>query len=82
MVDGYPNLFMSLEPNYGLGSGSFLMLLERMVWYFAQMLHKFHSQNILTVQPTQEVVHTFIDFCDAYSAGTVLVKNAAPGTKA
>ncbi|MCJ1478111.1 hypothetical protein MMC13_006787 [Lambiella insularis] len=71
MVDGYPNFFMSLGPNSGLGSGNLLMLLERMAAYSAQMLHKLQTQNILTVQPTAKAVRHFTDFCDAYFAGTV-----------
>ncbi|MCJ1255280.1 hypothetical protein MMC24_003096 [Lignoscripta atroalba] len=71
MTDGYPNYFMSLGPNSGLGSGNLLMLLERMADYAASALSKMQTENILTMQPSARAVTNFTDFCDAYFAGTV-----------
>ena len=71
MVDGFPNFFMSLGPNSGVGAGNLLMLLERQAEYSAQVLQKMQTENILTVQPTYKATKNFTDFCDAYFAGTV-----------
>ncbi|MCJ1292903.1 hypothetical protein MMC34_004456 [Xylographa carneopallida] len=71
MVDGFPNFFMSLGPNSGVGGGNLLMLIERIAEYTAQVLYKIQTENILTVQPTYKATQYFTDFCDAYFAGTV-----------
>ena len=67
----FPNMFMSLGPNSGLGSGNLLIVLEKVAEYTAQVLEKMQTENILTIQPSARAAANFTDFCDAYFAGTV-----------
>ena len=70
-TDGFPNYFMSLGPNSGVGAGNLLILLERIAEYTAQVLAKMQTENILTISPSARAVANFTKFCDAYFAGTV-----------
>lgn len=70
-VDSFPNYFMSLGPNSGLGTGNFIMTLERQSTYFAACLAKIQTQNILIMQPKTSAVNHFTNFCDEYFKGTV-----------
>jgi cation diffusion facilitator CzcD-associated flavoprotein CzcO len=68
---GFPNLFMSLGPNSGLGSGNLLIMLERIAAYVAQCAEKMQMENIRSMVPSQRAVNLFTDFCDVYFKGTV-----------
>ena len=70
-VDGFPNHFMSLGPNSGLGTGNLLMVLERQSTYFGACLAKMQTQNISAMTPKPTAVQNFTDFCDQYFKGTV-----------
>lgn len=70
-VDGFPNFFMSLGPNSGLGTGNLLMLIERLSTYIGQCLAKIQTQSILTITPKPRAVENFSNFCDEYFKGTV-----------
>lgn len=70
-VDGFPNYFMSIGPNSALGTGNFIVVLERQSIYFASCLAKMQTQNILTMQPKLSAVDRFTNFCDEYFKGTV-----------
>ena len=70
-VDGFPNHFMSLGPNSGLGTGNLLMILERQSTYFASCLARMQTQNIRTISPKPSAVEDFSNFCDQYFKNTV-----------
>jgi len=71
IVDGFPNLFMSLGPNSAVGTENLLMLIERVSTYIGQCLAKIKTQNISTIVPKTRAVENFSDFCDQYFKGTV-----------
>ena len=70
-TNGFPNYFMALGPNSGLGNGNLLILLERIAEYGAQCMEKMQTQNIRTMQPKASAVDNFAKFCDAYFERTV-----------
>lgn len=70
-TDGFPNLFMMLGPNSGLGTGNLLIILERTADYIAQCLEKMQHQEILTMQPSVAAVNSFTSYCEIYFRGTV-----------
>ncbi|MCJ1309536.1 hypothetical protein MMC25_003196 [Agyrium rufum] len=71
MTDDFPNLFMSLGPNSGTGTGNLLVMIERYTEYAAKCLSKLQTENILTMQPKRRATKNFTDYCDAYFKGTV-----------
>ena len=70
-TDKFPNYFMSLGPNSGLGSGNLLVLIEREAEYMASAVHKMQTENILTIEPKRQYVQNFSAFCEKYLADTV-----------
>jgi cation diffusion facilitator CzcD-associated flavoprotein CzcO len=70
-VNEFPNMFMLLGPNSGLGHGNLLITIERFVDYTAQALQKMQLENIRTMQPTTRSVKSFTAFCDRYFQRTV-----------
>ena len=68
---GFPNLFMALGPNSGLGLGNLLIVLEAMASYSAQCVEKMQMENIRSLMPSRRAVNLFTNFCDAYFKGTV-----------
>ena len=85
----FPNFFMSLGPNSGVGHGNLLMIIERVADYVALCLHKIQTENIRTMQPSARAVTGFTDYADAYFEGTVFSEECsswyksevAPGKK-
>lgn len=71
MVDGFPNMFMFLGPNSGVGHGNLLMIIERLADYCVRAVSKLQTQNILTIQPRAGAVNSFGEFCNAYFKRTV-----------
>ena len=76
-VDGFPNHFMSLGPNSGLGTGNLLMILERQSTYFGACLAKMQNQNISAMTPKPTAVQNFTNFCDQYFKGTVFSEDCS-----
>lgn len=70
-VDEFPNMFMLLGPNAGLGHGNLLITMERVADYTAQALRKMQIENIRTMQPSSRSVSNFTTFCDKYFQRTV-----------
>ena len=70
-VDSFPCYFISAGSNCALGTGNFIVVLERQSIYFASCLTQMQTQNILTMQPKSSAVDLFISFCDEYLKGTV-----------
>ena len=70
-TNNFPNFFMCLGPNSGVGNGSLIIMLERYVTYAAQCLAKIQNENIRTIVPKEDAVEAFTEFCHAYFEKTV-----------
>lgn len=71
MTDNFPNMFMFLGPNSGLGAGNLLIILEKIADYTAQALRKMQTEDIRFMQPKSQAVDDFTGFCDSYFKRTV-----------
>ncbi|KAK5169326.1 uncharacterized protein LTR77_005301 [Saxophila tyrrhenica] len=71
MVDGFPNMFMFLGLNAGVGHGNLLMILERVAEYVSKAVAKLQLENIRTLQPSVRATDQFTSFCDAHFERTV-----------
>jgi hypothetical protein len=70
-TDNFPNYFISLGPNAGLGSGNLLLLIEKELDYFTACAAKMQRDNIRSMAPRRDAVETFVKYCDSYFEGTV-----------
>ncbi|RJE26343.1 monooxygenase [Aspergillus sclerotialis] len=70
-VDGFPNYFVSLGPNAGLGEGNLLLLIEKEIDYFTECVMKMQRDNIKAMSPRPESVTRFTRHCDQYFKRTV-----------
>ncbi|KAJ5542821.1 hypothetical protein N7535_005245 [Penicillium sp. DV-2018c] len=70
-TDGFPNYFISLGPNAGLGDGNLLVLIESALDYFTQCVLKMQRDNIRAMSVKREAVSRFTEYCDQYFARTV-----------
>ncbi|KAK9852250.1 hypothetical protein MYU51_008649 [Penicillium brevicompactum] len=74
-TDGFPNYFISLGPNAGLGEGSLLLLVEKSVDYFTACIQKMQRDNIRAINVRREAVKQFTSYCDNYFTNTVFSSN-------
>ncbi|KAK6359205.1 hypothetical protein TWF696_000369 [Orbilia brochopaga] len=74
-TDEFPNYFINLGPNSGVGTGSLTIVLERAVDYVCQALQKIQRENIKTMEAKASSVQTFQRYCEAYFPGTVFTEN-------
>ncbi|KAH9888569.1 FAD/NAD-P-binding domain-containing protein [Cubamyces lactineus] len=65
-VDGFPNMFMSLGPNSGVGSGSLLALMEYQVGYAVQATAKLQRERLKSIEVKPEAVRDFDRYLEAY----------------
>ena len=72
-VDGFPNMFMSLGPNSGVGSGSLLALIEYQVMYAVQAAAKMQRERIRSMEIKRDALKEFDRYlevctpaCDTY----------------
>ncbi|KAJ9266407.1 hypothetical protein DTO212C5_6330 [Paecilomyces variotii] len=70
-TDDFPNYFISLGPNAGLGDGSLLLVIEKEIDYFTQCVAKMQRDNIRAMTPRREAVERFTTYCDNYFSRTV-----------
>ena len=70
-TDGFPNYFISLGPNAGLGEGNLLLLIEKGIDYVTECVRKMQRDNIRAMSVRREAVQRFTQYCDAYFARTV-----------
>jgi cation diffusion facilitator CzcD-associated flavoprotein CzcO len=71
MVSGFPNLFLLLGPNTGLGHNSVLLMLEAQLRYFLAMLDHLSGDGHGAVEPTEAAQAAFVAAVDRRMAGTV-----------
>lgn len=70
-VDGFPNYFISLGPNAGLGEGSLLLLIEKAIDYFTECVAKIQRENISAMTVRKECVARFTRYCDQHFSRSV-----------
>ena len=59
-VTGYPNLFMLLGPNTGLGHNSVLLMIEAQIAYLRRALRYRREHGLATLEPTAEAQAAYI----------------------
>lgn len=70
-TDGFPNCFMSLGPNSGVGSGSLLVLIERQIDYAIEATKKLQRERLKSIEVKQEAVKDFDAYLEHYFPKTV-----------
>lgn len=70
-TDGFPNYFICLGPNAGLGEGNLLLLIEKELDYFTDCARKIQRDDIRAMSVKREAVERFTRYCDEYFARTV-----------
>jgi cation diffusion facilitator CzcD-associated flavoprotein CzcO len=71
-ISGFPNLFMMLGPNTGLGAGSMVYMAETQTNYIREALNYLLGQGVV-IEPTAQAERDYVDRLDARSQGTVWV---------
>lgn len=69
-VSGFPNLFVMLGPNTGLGAGSIIYMVETQIQYIQQAI-SFIKAELAVLEISTEVEDAFIDSVEERSRGTV-----------
>ncbi|KAJ5698972.1 hypothetical protein N7462_000977 [Penicillium macrosclerotiorum] len=70
-TDGFPNYFISLGPNAGLGEGNLLILIEKSIEYMTECIRKMQRDSICAMTVKSDAVKRFTRYCDEYFATTV-----------
>lgn len=70
-VTGFPNLFLMLGPNAGLGHSSVVLLAEAQVEHVLGVLDLMRARAAPSVEPTVEAQERFVRWVDAENATTV-----------
>jgi cation diffusion facilitator CzcD-associated flavoprotein CzcO len=70
-VAGYPNLFMLLGPNTGLGHNSVLLMIEAQIAYLRRALRYRREHGLATLEPTAAAQDAYIAALDRDTRGSV-----------
>ena len=70
-VAGFPNLFVMMGPNTGLGHSSVLLMLEAQIEHLVSALRYLDRQGAVAVEPTPEAQAAFVDRLERDMAETV-----------
>ncbi len=70
-VAGYPNFFMLLGPNTGLGHNSVLLMIEAQVNYLMQVLRHRRARGVATLEPSPVAQAGFISELERGTEGSV-----------
>jgi cation diffusion facilitator CzcD-associated flavoprotein CzcO len=70
-VNGYPNLFMLLGPNTGLGHNSVLLMIEAQIAYLRRALGYRREHGLATLEPTAEAQAAYVATVDRGTEGSV-----------
>jgi cation diffusion facilitator CzcD-associated flavoprotein CzcO len=73
MVAGFPNLFVLLGPNTGLGHTSVVLMVESQLRHIRHVLDHADRAGIGAVEPTAEAQRRWTEFVDRRMRGTVWV---------
>lgn len=70
-VTGFPNLFLLLGPNTGLGHNSVVFMIESQISHVMNIMRYMREHNIAVMEPRPEVQTAFIDDVEQRMKGTV-----------
>jgi cation diffusion facilitator CzcD-associated flavoprotein CzcO len=70
-VRGFPNFFMLLGPNTGLGHNSVLVMIEAQIDYVRQAMAHRRARGVVTLEPTAAAQAGFLAGVDHDTEGTV-----------
>jgi cation diffusion facilitator CzcD-associated flavoprotein CzcO len=70
-VTGFPNLFLLLGPNTGLGHTSVVFMIESQIAYVLSALRHLRRHGLATIEPSAAAQRGFVAAVDRRSAGTV-----------
>lgn len=70
-VAGFPNLFLMIGPNTGLGHNSMVYMIESQVAYILDALHKMQRQQVQAVEVRPEVQNSYNEQIQHRLQGTV-----------
>ncbi len=70
-VAGFPNLFLLLGPNTGLGHNSVLLMIEAQIAYLRQALAHRRDRGLAAIEPTDQAQAGFVAEVEAGSEGSV-----------
>ncbi len=70
-VSGFPNFFMLLGPNTGLGHNSVLLMIEAQVNYLMQALSHRRAQGLAAIEPSSRAQAGFITEVEEGTKGSV-----------
>ncbi|ORY11580.1 hypothetical protein BCR34DRAFT_317538, partial [Clohesyomyces aquaticus] len=72
-LSSFPNMFTMLGPNAAIGSGSLTMMIESVGDYIVKSIRKIQKDNVASMVVKEDRERDFIEYVDAYFAGTVFV---------
>lgn len=70
-VAGFPNTFLMLGPNSGVGSGSLTKMIETVGDYIIKCVRKIQKENIAAMVVKEAREKDFAEYADEYFKGTV-----------
>jgi len=70
-VTGFPNLFMLLGPNTGLGHTSVVFMIECQITYLLNLLRHLKRTSTHAIEPTPQAQEAFVTDVDRKMTGTV-----------
>jgi cation diffusion facilitator CzcD-associated flavoprotein CzcO len=70
-VSGFPNLFLLLGPNTGVGHTSAVYMMEAQIEHLIGALHFMRAQRARAVEPRSNVQEEYVSCIDRRSTGTV-----------
>jgi cation diffusion facilitator CzcD-associated flavoprotein CzcO len=70
-VTGFPNLFLLLGPNTGLGHNSVLLMIEAQIAYLKRALRYRREHGLATLEPTAEALANYVAEVDRGTQGSV-----------
>jgi cation diffusion facilitator CzcD-associated flavoprotein CzcO len=70
-VSGFPNLFLLLGPNTGLGHNSVLLMIEAQIAYLRQLLRHRDASGLAAIEPTPAAQAQYVADVDAGTKGSV-----------
>lgn len=70
-VNGFPNLFVMLGPNTGLGAGSIIYMVETQIGYITEALDYMREHDVSSLEVSREAEEEYAHSLDERSQGTV-----------
>ncbi len=70
-ISGFPNLFLLIGPNTGLGHNSMVFMIEAQISYILDCLHTMYQHNLQTIEVRSEVQEAFNTELQERMPGTV-----------